>query len=437
MSGFVSSVATVVRRRPQLTPLRAHLLAAAAWVLALAAIGHLATEAVSGQMLDLDVYRSGGEAILHGSNLYAIRAADSLLFTYPPVSAILAVPLALVPFEADKFAWNAMVYGPLLLAVRAGFRPIVSTAGRAAPVVFPVILAIAAYLQPVKQEAGFGQIDLLLLGLCLIDCVAQAPRWPRGMLIGFATAIKLEPGAFAIYLLLTGRRREACTAALTFGGLTVLAWAINPSDSLAYWTSAVFDTRRLGGNGSAANQALRGMVLRLHAVMAPDLIWLPVALLVGVSGFVAARACWQWGQDIAGITITGLLSALLSPVAWIHHLCWIVLAIGVVAGDGRQVRRILPAAFVTTLFLTTLPTWAEHTQSHAQLASLPGYLMENSFGLTALALIPLVAWLDHPVVIRSTEDGGELATQGDSDRDDHPYIRGHVSEASEPGLDLP
>ena len=306
-------------------------------------------------MLDLDVYRTGGQAILHGGSLYAIRAADRLPFTYPPVSAVLAVPLALVPFQAAKIGWVAVVYGPLLFAVRAGFRPFLERAGGAVPALFPVILAAAAYLLPVRQDIGFGQVDMLLLGLCLLDCMATSPRWPRGLLIGLATAVKLEPGVFIIYLLLTGRRREAGVAAVSFAGWTALAWLISPRDSVAYWTSAIFDTSRLGGNASAGNQALRGMVLRLHADVAPDLIWLPLALIVGVAGFAAARGCWQHGHELAGITITGLLGALLSPVAWIHHLCWVVVAIGVIAGDGRKARRIWPAVLTSVLFLTTLP----------------------------------------------------------------------------------
>jgi alpha-1,2-mannosyltransferase len=378
-----------------LRPTRAQVLAAVAWTLALAAIGYLVMTAVTGTMLDLHVYRSGGQAILHGANLYAIRAADNLPFTYPPVSAILSVPLALLPFVADKIGWIAVVLASLMLAVRAGFRPLLDRAGGAAPAVFPVILAIAAYLQPVMQGIGFGQVDLVLLGLCLTDCMATAPRWPRGLLIGLATAIKLTPGVFVIYLLITGRRRAAGIAALSFAGLTALAWAISPANSATYWTNAIFQTGRLGGNGSAANQSLRGIVLRVHADVAPNLVWLPLVLIVGIAGFAMARACQQRGQELAGITITGLLGALLSPVGWIHHLCWVVLAIGVVTGDGRVARRVLPAALTTALFLSILPTWAEHTQSAAQQASIPGFLMENSFGLAALALIPLIYWLGH------------------------------------------
>jgi alpha-1,2-mannosyltransferase len=378
-----------------LRPTRAQVLAAVAWTLALAAIGYLVMTAVTGTMLDLHVYRSGGQAILHGANLYAIRAADNLPFTYPPVSAILSVPLALLPFVADKIGWIAVVLASLMLAVRAGFRPLLDRAGGAAPAVFPVILAIAAYLQPVMQGIGFGQVDLVLLGLCLTDCMATAPRWPRGLLIGLATAIKLTPGVFVIYLLITGRRRAAGIAALSFAGLTALAWGISPANSATYWTNAIFQTGRLGGNGSAANQSLRGIVLRVHADVAPNVVWLPLVLIVGIAGFAMARACQQRGQELAGITITGLLGALLSPVGWIHHLCWVVLAIGVVTGDGRVARRVLPAALTTALFLSILPTWAEHTQSAAQQASIPGFLMENSFGLAALALIPLIYWLGH------------------------------------------
>jgi alpha-1,2-mannosyltransferase len=378
-----------------LRPTRAQVLAAVAWTLALAAIGYLVMTAVTGTMLDLHVYRSGGQAILHGANLYAIRAADNLPFTYPPVSAILSVPLALLPFVADKIGWIAVVLASLMLAVRAGFRQLLDRAGGAAPAVFPVILAIAAYLQPVMQGIGFGQVDLVLLGLCLTDCMATAPRWPRGLLIGLATAIKLTPGVFVIYLLITGRRRAAGIAALSFAGLTALAWAISPANSATYWTKAIFQTGRLGGNASAANQSLRGIVLRVHADVAPNLVWLPLVLIVGIAGFAMARACQQRGQELAGITITGLLGALLSPVGWIHHLCWVVLAIGVVTGDGRVARRVLPAALTTALFLSILPTWAEHTQSAAQQASIPGFLMENSFGLAALALIPLIYWLGH------------------------------------------
>jgi len=52
--------------------------------------------------------------------------------------------------------------------------------------------------------------------LCLLDCCVRRPRWPRGALIGLATAIKLVPGVFIVYLLITGRRRAAAVSVATF-----------------------------------------------------------------------------------------------------------------------------------------------------------------------------------------------------------------------------
>jgi alpha-1,2-mannosyltransferase len=425
-----------VMRAVRLRPTRAQLLAVAAWAAAAAVVGHLAVSAVSGRMLDLDVYRSGGQAILHGGRLYMIRAADRLPFTYPPPAALLAVPLALVPFTADKVIWIARMLGPLALAVGAGFRPALTRAGRAAPAVFAMLFAAAAYLQPVRQEIGFGQVDLLLLALCLTDCLAENPRWPRGLLIGIATAVKLEPGVFIIYLLITGRRRPAGTAALSFACATGLAWAVSPADSAAYWGHAILDTGRLGGNGSAGNQALRGMVLRalhFHQHVAPDLIWFPLVLLAAAGGFAAARACWLHSHEIAGLAITGLLGALLSPVGWIHHLCWVVVALGALVGD--RAHRLLPTALTAALFATNLPTWVEHTQSAVQLASVPGFVLENCFGLAALALIPALWWWHgRPVRRTSATDDAGISGGADTAAARQPEARSQPSAVPELGL---
>jgi alpha-1,2-mannosyltransferase len=386
----------------------ARLRTGAAWVLALAAIGYLVWAANNRMMIDLGIYRMGGQAILHGENLYALHGSDRLAFTYPPLAAILAVPLALAPFAAGKLCWTVMVYVPLLVAVLAGFRPLLARLSGSARVALPLLLAGCAYLQPAWQEIGFGQIDLFLVGLCLLDCLATRPKWPRGLLIGLATAIKLEPGVFIIYLLITRRRREAGVAALSFGAFSALAWLVNPRDSITYWTSAVFSPGRLGGNASTANQALRGMVLRLHLAAGSQPLWLALALVTGVAGFLAARACWQHGQELAGIAITGLLSALLSPVAWIHHLCWVIVAIGVIAGDGRRRRRIVAAVLAGLFYLTVTPVWAARAP-HLQ-PFIRGVL-QDSFGLAALALIPVIWWLS---VCQAPDD--DLARRPDSER---------------------
>jgi alpha-1,2-mannosyltransferase len=374
---------------------RAPLLASVlAGLLALGVLAYLVRLGLFGRagfrMLDLGVYRAGGIAVWHGRPLYSIRAKAGM-FTYPPVSAVLAVPLALMRWRVAQFVWLPMIYVPLAVVVWISFRPLLRRARRYAPAVFAVLFAGAALLTPLRQELHYGQVDIFLVALCLVDCAAERPRWPRGALIGLATAIKLVPGVFIIYLLITGRRKAAGVSALTFAGVTGLTWLIAPRDSAAYWTSAVFDPNRLGQNTQAANQSLRGLLLRLFAPSpAPAALWLAAALLVAVAGFAAARAMHARGQDMAGIAVTGLLAALLSPVAWIHHLCWVVIVIGVLVGDGRDRRRVLTAAAAAVLFASNLPVRGKVLLEAGGAPIWVTRLMEASYGLAALALIGIL-----------------------------------------------
>lgn len=372
------------------------LFAALAGLLALAVIGYLIRQSMFAptrfHMLDLDVYRNGGRSILRGSRLYRMRSDAGLLFTYPPAAAVLAVPLALVPFRVAQYAWLLMVYVPLAIVAWISFRPLLARVGRAyAPAVFGLIIAGTAFLLPLRQEVHYGQVDIFLVVLCLVDCVTVAPRWPRGALIGLATAIKLVPGVFIIYLLVTGRRKAAGVSALSLAAVSGVTYIIAPQDSVAYWTGAIFNSGRLGQNTQAANQSLRGMILRLFApTMAPTLAWLAVALVVAVAGFAAARAVQRRGQELGGVAITGLLAALLSPVAWIHHLCWVIIVLGVLIGDGRDRRRMVTAALTAGLFASVMPIWGKNLLE-ARAAPIPvTRFMEATFGLAALVLIGII-----------------------------------------------
>ena len=70
-------------------------------------------------MVDLEVYRQAGAALLAGQNFYALPG--SLPFLYPPFAAVLAAPLAVLPDAAVQIAWT--VAGALsILAVLYRYR---------------------------------------------------------------------------------------------------------------------------------------------------------------------------------------------------------------------------------------------------------------------------------------------------------------------------
>ena len=205
--------------------------------------------------------------MLQGQPLYAVltQPPQLLPFTYPPAAALFAVPLALLPWSAAQLAWVPVIYVPLAVVIWFAFAPLLRRvpSGRLRAAAFAVIFAACAYLFPLRDEMRFGQVDMILLALAVADCAARAPRWPRGVLVGLATAIKLVPGVFIVYLWLSGRRRAAVTAAAVALAATLGAWLLLPSDSVTYWTSVIFESGRLGSNAGTSNQSLRGILLRV------------------------------------------------------------------------------------------------------------------------------------------------------------------------------
>ncbi|WP_243714507.1 glycosyltransferase 87 family protein [Actinomadura bangladeshensis] len=362
------------------------------------------------RLVDLEVYREGGLAVLRGAPLYDFltQPPQLLPFTYPPFAAALAVPFTLLPWRAAQWTWVVLIYVALAIVVWYAFRDLIRRTGRWAPLTAGVLFAAMAWLDPVRDQVRFGQVGLFLLAMCLADCCARTPRWPRGALIGLAVAIKLVPGVFLIYFLLTGRRDALVNAVLTAAAATLAGFALLPADSSAYWFGALLQGGdRTGAVDGTTNQAINGIVARIFDEgPVRTLVWLVLALIVAYAGFRWARRVTLAADELTGtaasglllgaVAIVGLLSVVLSPVGWIHHLVWMIAVIGALAGDGRDTRRCLLAAGTWFLFLWPLPWWGRNWigPEHSALAEFGGQVLRDSFGLAALAAMALLGtWL--------------------------------------------
>ncbi len=400
------------------------------WPVALLVVGLAAVPLVSywltnpadQRLVDLDVYRTGGESLLRGLPVYdVITPAPQLLpFTYPPIAAILAVPLAMMSWPAAQWVWTAGVLLCLTVTVWYAFRELLARVRRPAwalPLLFGALAAACTYLMPIRDQVRFGQVDILLVMLCLVDCLARRPWWPRGMLIGLATAVKLTPGVFLIYLLITGfgrdalpeQRRTFFMAAFTTVLLTVLPFLVIPHDAADFWFSALLDSGRVGSNTATTNQSLRGMLLRLYL---PEtltaLLWLVLAAAVAWYGFRHARRALLNGDRMTAVALTGLMAVLISPVAWIHHLAWSVVALAALAGSELRlwraggpptgVRRFVPAwvllpAGVWLYYVLPIPWWGVSLRAAEipVLSPVAGRVVQDAFGLGAIGLVWLLA----------------------------------------------
>jgi alpha-1,2-mannosyltransferase len=401
--------------------------------MAVPTVTHWLSNPLDQRMVDLDVYRTGGRVLLRGAPIYHFMTQPPQLlpFTYPPFAAILAVPLALLSWpEPAGIIWCVMIYGALTIAVCYAFRNLIRRTGRWAPTTVGMLVGLCSVLLPVGDQFRFGQVDVFLVAMCVADCAALRARWPRGALVGLATAIKLVPGVFLVYFLITGRRREAGNALLTFAAATLGAFALLPRDSRDFWFWALFDQHRVGANNATTNQSIKGMLSRLYM---PDalvtLLWLGAVVIVIWVGFrLARKASWTasrlqgtaplWSSDaysaeMAGIAIAGLIAVAISPVSWIHHLSWIVLALGALLGDGRDRARRWVAGAVFVFYVLPVPYYGANLLNRLPMGL--ARIVQDGYGLGAIALLFLLGiWLVNLLSVNSKADPADASLDAET-----------------------
>ena len=155
---------------------------------------------------DISVYRAEAQALSDGMDLYGPLPGVHGLGTYPPFAAAVFTPLLLVRTRSQtccrssstSCSWSPRRTSPCAAHDAGDLR-----------VGVPLLAAVALWCEPVMLNNGFGQINLLILCLVLWDfSLPEDSRW-RGVGIGLAAALKVTPGIFIVYLLVTKRFRAA------------------------------------------------------------------------------------------------------------------------------------------------------------------------------------------------------------------------------------
>jgi len=285
-------------------------------VLAISHLGH------GWGYVDLAIYRDGGEAVLDGSHLYALRFPGALAFTYPPFAALLftglTVPAMAVTQPLATAASLALL--PAMLGFALRLEPVSSWLTPREAVRLALLASAAAiWLEPVWTTLRYGQLDVLIGALVLYDLSRpDTARW-KGAALGLAIGLKLTPAIFALYLLMTRRTRAAAVSGAAFLATVALGFAAIPGDSSEYWGGAFVDSARVGRIENAANQTLRGAYARLFHTVDVEAVWLCTAVIVGVAGLALAVAAARRGQEAYGFSLCALTGLLVSPISWSHH----------------------------------------------------------------------------------------------------------------------
>jgi alpha-1,2-mannosyltransferase len=349
--------------------------------------------------IDLDVYRIGGRAWLRGGSLYgrlpATLAGARLPFTYPPAAAALLSLLSLLPMTA---AATTLTLGSIALLAVVLLMFLRRAAGPAAgsPWALAWLLPPVLFLEPVRDTLGFGQVNVVLMALISLDCLAEAPRWPRGALTGLAAAIKLTPAMYVLFFLVRRDRRAACTTAVSLAAATALGFAADGHDSVRYWTSTVLQPGRAGSLKFASNQSILAVLARAgldpHAP-AGIVTWLALSAAAAAVACRGMRHALAAGDDCLALTLNALAALLISPVSWSHHWVWCVPALVTLTALGIRHRARLPlaaAAAALAVFAAAPQFWLPHARNTELRWALWQQAASSSYALLA-ALILLLA----------------------------------------------
>lgn len=281
---------------------------------------------------DLTVYLMGGTAFRAGDPVYDQTLTSQLgvgYFTYPPVTLLAFGPLSMLPpdlVHGCMVAANvAVLVGVIWLALRLlDYRASRGLLGFALG-----IGGVAIWLQPVYDTIDQGQINLLLVGAVMTDvALADRRRWPAGILIGLAAAVKISPAIFIAYLLVTRRFRAAGLATATAAGLTALGFLVDRRDSVQFWFHGTFaDVVRVAmplTPDSVFNQSVRGAAVRLAGTGPGTAIWAVLAIAITVIGLRLAAVAQRTQGPLPGVLAVAVTGLLIAPLTWHEHWVWVV-----------------------------------------------------------------------------------------------------------------
>jgi hypothetical protein len=374
------------------------------------------------RQVDLQVYLMGARH-LTDAHLYSLYLPGvHLPFTYPPFSSLFFWPLSLLPTGLASVLWAlinlaalTVIIAVTALLVRPEQRP-----GQLGPrVPWVGVLALlgpAVLLEPVMLDASFGQINLVLAAMVLVDATTRVSvggrTLPRGIGIGVAAAIKLVPLIFVPFLILTRQFRAAVTSMVTFALCSALAFALNPSASAAFWTKYVNDQSRIGAVSYVSNQSLEGALDRVSHHAWSALTIESVEVVVAAVGLALAWWAWRRSSTLLAVLVVADTGLLASPISWAHHMVWIVpVLMWLWWGSDRPARgRVWAPAMAALFYIAPMwliahgPDFDNHEHGWPLLAA-------NSFTLAALGLLVAVG-VRAFVLRQSASDPRRSRSQG-------------------------
>jgi alpha-1,2-mannosyltransferase len=277
--------------------------------------------------LDLRVYRDSVSFWRSGGNPYLATFTQSRLpFTYPPFALLALWPFAWASFPVTQWLlWVASIAaatGSVVLVLRD--RGVAVTKRLWCEALAWSCVSVIV-LEPARSGMDYGQIECILMFIVVADLLLVPSRY-RGVLTGFAAAVKLTPLVFLMAFAVSRDAKSVIRAVASFLAWTALSWLFWPGLSHLYWFHDVSHPARVGSVTFSGNQSWYAILHRPpFAANGSSLPWLLLSLVtLAVTAFVAWR-CVGVSQRAFAMVSIALAGLLVSPISWTHHWIWVLL----------------------------------------------------------------------------------------------------------------
>jgi len=336
-------------------------------------------------MNDFDMFSKGGRAVLDKSPLYGYITSYGYHFPATPFAALWCVPFALMPILLGQVVWFTLSLCALAGCCWICFRMMGVVSGKACTLAAVVAACCAMVLDPVLDNQFFGQINIFVMLLVLLDVAPGLPRRLRGVFTGIAAGVILTPLLFIMFYLVARKVRMAFKAGIAFVATIVLGSIVVPGSFSSYWIKAEFFRAPISGmSDTDVMHSLEGFFARTLGTPAHlPTVGYVFAALVAVFGLIQATMAYRKGHLLLGVILIGNTTLLVSPVTWMATMVWIV----------------------PTLVWAGLAVWRRQPAIPAALG----------FALAAWSTIP-VYWLAQrvgdPTPYQTTVTGNLIATLG-------------------------
>jgi alpha-1,2-mannosyltransferase len=347
--------------------------------------------------IDLEVYRLGMQAWLGGGDIYGAlpptSAGIALPYIYPPFSALVLVPFTVTPWAVAVVATFVLSVVALAITLYVVARRLWPNGGRhGALTVSAVALPLAMVLEPVRETFSFGQINLWLMALVTVDCLARKPWWPRGLLVGLAAAIKIAPIAFVLFFVLRKDFPSVRNVAIGGGAATALGFVVAFQESVQYWFGGLAGASKISGSPYATNQTITAALARLNF---PGSWQLGLRAVLTLAVLAAAIIIMVRANPPLALMVNAASALVVSPTSWSHHWVWIAPTLLMLTGYAIQTdkRRWTAAVAAAAAVFVTAPHQMLPRDANRELNwAVWQHLVGNTYLLMTLAALFAGAW---------------------------------------------